>query len=171
VAVTDQDSGTSDVDPDVDPDLDPDVDPDLVPGRRPRPRVLVAVAVGGALGAAARYGVSQLLPPTAGRFPWATFWTNVSGAFALGFVLVVLIERYPPSTYVRPFVATGFLGGYTTFSTFAVDADLLVKDGHALTAAAYVAASVVVGLAAVTAGIRLARRVPAPRARPRPRPA
>jgi CrcB protein len=133
--------------------------------RRPRPGVapdvLAAVAAGGALGAPARYGLAQVVGTTAGGFPWATFWTNVSGSLALGFVLVLVTERFPPtrSRYLRPFFAVGFLGAYTTFSTFAVDVDLLVKDGHATTALAYVVASLVGGFAAVTAGIVLGRRV------------
>lgn len=125
---------------------------------RSRPGVLAAVAVGGALGAPARYGVAQLLPSAGGSFPWATFWTNVSGSFALGLLLALMIGRFPPSRYLRPFFATGFLGAFTTFSTFAVEIDLLVKDGHASIAVAYALASLVIGLAAAGAGIVLARR-------------
>lgn len=91
-----------------------------------------------------------------GSFPWATFWTNVSGSFALGVVLALIVDRFPPSRYLRPFVATGFLGAYTTYSTFAVETDVLFKDGHAAVAVAYVAASLVAGFLAVWAGIRLA---------------
>jgi CrcB protein len=108
-------------------------------------------------GAAARYGMSQWIHVPAGRFPWPTFWTNVSGAFALGLLLVVLLERFPPARYLRAFAATGFLGAYTTFSTFSVEADVLVKDGHASTAFAYVVASLVVGLGAAWAGMALGR--------------
>lgn len=135
------------------------IDPDLPlqPLARLDPRAVVAVALGGALGAPARYGISQLVPTAKDAFPWATFWTNVSGAFALGFILIWLIDRYPPSTYLRPFLATGFLGAYTTFSTFAVDADLLVKDGRPGLAVLYVIASLTAGLLAVWAGIGLGR--------------
>jgi len=133
------------------------------------PGVLVAVAAGGALGAPARYGLAQLVGVGAGGFPWATFWTNVSGSLALGLVLVLVVERFPPSRYVRPFVAVGFLGAYTTFSTFAVEVDLLVKDGHAETALVYVVASLVGGFAAVACGILLGRRVPVGRRRSPPR--
>ena len=157
------------------------VDPDLTPSdpaqpsphhhrageepgsRRParaQPRVLAAIAAGGALGAPARYGVAQVVHVAKDTFPWATLWTNVSGSFVLGFLLVLMIERFPPSRYLRPFFATGFLGAFTTFSTFAVEADLLVKDGRPAAGAAYVAVSLAAGLAAVWTGIAVARRMP-----------
>lgn len=126
---------------------------------RPAPlAVLGAIAAGGVLGTAARYGVSRLVPVVPGHFPWATFWTNVSGALALGVVLAVVLERFPPNRFARPFLATGFLGAYTTWSTFVVEADVLAKDGHAAVAGAYVAASVVAGCAAAWAGIRVGRK-------------
>jgi CrcB protein len=116
-----------------------------------------AIAVGGALGASARYGVTQLITVSPNSFPWATFWTNVSGSFALGVVLALVLERFPPSRYARAFAATGFLGAYTTYSTFAVETDLLVKDGHGGIAVAYVVASLVAGFVAVFLGMWLAR--------------
>ena len=125
--------------------------------------MLAAIAAGGALGAPARYGVAQLIHVAPGTFPWATFWTNVSGSLALGLVLGLLLEHFPPTRYLRPFVATGFLGAYTTFSTFAVESDLLVKDGHVAIAIAYAAGSLVAGFAAVYCGLRAARAVAAVR--------
>lgn len=124
--------------------------------------MLAAIALGGALGAPARYGVAQLIPVPSGRFPWATFWTNVSGSFALGLVLALLLERFPPSRYLRPFVATGFLGAYTTYSTFAVETVLLVRHGHPSLAAAYAGASLVAGFVAAWAGLLAGRGVPVP---------
>lgn len=131
--------------------------------RRADPWVLAAVALGGALGTPARYGMAQLIDTAPDSFPWATFWTNVSGSFALGFLLGIVLERFPPTRYLRPFIATGFLGAYTTYSTFAVETDLLIKNGHVLTALAYMAASLVAGLVAVWSGMWAARAVPLPR--------
>jgi CrcB protein len=165
-----QDDGDATVVP-IDPDLAP-FDPAEPSSthrparRRARPAVLAAIAAGGALGTPARYEVTQLIHVANGGFPWATFWTNVSGSFALGFLLILVIEHFPPSRYVRPFFATGFLGAFTTFSTFAVETDLLIKDGHALVAVTYALTSLFVGFAAVWAGIMLARLVPV---RPRSR--
>jgi CrcB protein len=79
----------------------------------------------------------------------------------LGLVIAVLVARYPMSRHLRPFLATGFLGAYTTYSTFAVETDLLVKNGHLAVALAYVAASVVVGLAAVRFGLNAGRSLTA----------
>ena len=130
------------------------------------PRILAAVALGALPGAAARYAVVQLITVPAGHFPWATFWTNVSGSLVLGFLLALLIERYPPALYTRAFAGTGFLGAYTTFSTFSVEADLLVKDGHTAVALAYVVASLAAGLMASWWGILAGRRLVHERARP-----
>ncbi|HEX2850950.1 MAG TPA: fluoride efflux transporter CrcB [Acidimicrobiales bacterium] len=127
-----------------------------------RPDVLAAIAAGGALGAPARYEVAQVIHVATGTFPWATFWTNVSGSFALGFIVILVIERFPPTRYLRPFFATGFLGAFTTFSTFAVEADLLIKDGHAAIGVAYAIGSLAAGFAAVWAGIVAARLIPLP---------
>jgi fluoride exporter len=125
--------------------------------RRVEPSVLVAIALGGALGAPARYGVAQLIHSAPGTFPWATFWTNITGSFVLGLFLAVLVERFPPTRYLRPFVATGFLGAYTTYSTFAVETDLLIKDGHAVIGIVYTVVSLLAGFAAVWLGISAAR--------------
>ena len=124
------------------------------------PDVLLAIALGGALGASARYGVAQLVVSPAGHFPWATFWTNISGSAVLGCVLALLVERFPPGRYLRPFVATGFLGAYTTFSTFMVESDLLVRDGRMVLALTYCVASLLAGLVAMVVGLGIGRRVP-----------
>jgi CrcB protein len=134
------------------------VDPDLGPGARStRPLVWLAISIGGILGTLARYGVSRAVHVAPGSFPWSTFAVNVTGSFVLGVLLTLLVERWPPSQYARPFAAIGFLGSYTTFSTWMVDADVLIKDGYAAIAVVYLAASLVAGLAAVGAGILVAR--------------
>ena len=116
------------------------------------------VAAGGILGVAARYGVTRAIPTAHEGFPWATFWINVSGSFVLGLFLVIALERVGPTKYLRPFFATGFLGSFTTFSTFSVETDLLIKGGHVWTAVAYVTATLVVGLLSAWLGIRVGRR-------------
>jgi CrcB protein len=125
--------------------------------------VYAAIALGGVLGALARYGMAQVIHVPANGFPTATFCVNISGSLLLGLVVALLLERFPPTRYVRPFIATGFCGAYTTYSTFAVETDLLVKNGRAPTALAYVAASFIVGFAAMWAGMWAARIAPLPR--------
>jgi hypothetical protein len=98
----------------VDPvDRDPAPSPSPASGRarhrpsgRAQPEVLAVIALGGMLGASARYGINRWLPTRPGGFPWATFWTNMSGSFLLGLLLVLLLERFPPTRLVRPFLAT-----------------------------------------------------------------
>jgi CrcB protein len=116
-------------------------------------RLAVAVAAGGALGSAARYGVAQAWPTPAHGFPWATFVTNVVGCLAIGLLLGVRRTRT-----VRAFVATGLLGGFTTFSTFAVEGDGLWRADRPWLAVGYVAATVVAALGAAWLGGTLIRR-------------
>ena len=116
-----------------------------------------AAALGGVLGALARWGIGTALRSSAGGWPWATLLVNVTGCALIGVLLGVLTARSPARPWLRPFLATGVLGGYTTFSTFAVDAVRLVDEGSAGTAAGYVAASVLGGLLAVVAGLTAAR--------------
>lgn len=127
------------------------------PSPRRSPAVLAAIAAGGAIGGLCRYGVARAIPPAVNGFPWATFWTNVSGSLLLGLVVVLAVHRFPESRWMRPFLATGVLGAYTTFSTLVVEADLLAGDGHGSTALLYAGASLVAGLAAAWAGLTLGR--------------
>jgi len=147
-----------------------DIQPEQPRARRERrPGVLAAVAAGGALGAPARYGISLAVTISPGTLPWGTLGINLSGSFALGAVLAVLLVRFPADRYLRPFLATGFLGAYTTYSTFATETDLLVRNGHAAVAAAYTVAGVGGGLAAAWAGLAAGRRIAGRRpARPVP---
>ena len=124
-----------------------------------RPDVLAMISAGGALGATARYGIEQAIPNAAGGFPWATFWINISGSLVLGLFLVIVLERLRPTRYLRPFFATGFVGSFTTFSTFAVETDLLIKDGHITMAAAYALSTLAVGLFCAWLGIVAGRLV------------
>lgn len=127
---------------------------------RRSPDVLAVVALGGMLGATARYGLAHWwLDNEPGRFPWATFWANVTGSALLAIVLVAVIERFPGHRYARPFLATGVIGAYTTMSTYTVETALLVKDGDAALGVVYAVTSLVGGVAAAYAGVRVTRAV------------
>jgi len=118
--------------------------------------VVAAVAIGGFLGALGRYELGLTWPSPPGHFPWTTFAINISGSFLLGLVLALLLERGGPRL-AQPFFCVGVLGAWTTMSTFAVEEDLLIKGGHAGTAAAYLLATLVVGVSATWIGVALAR--------------
>ena len=116
-------------------------------------------ALGGALGALARWGAAEALPTPPGAWPWATLLVNLTGCFLLGVLVAVLTARSPEPAWVRPFLAVGVLGGYTTYSTFAVEVVELVDDGAVALAAGYVLLSVVGAVAAVAGGALAGRRV------------
>ena len=120
---------------------------------------VAVVAIGGALGAAARYGVAILVARFwAGAFPLATFLINVSGSFILGFFATFAVEKSTLDPLWRLLVATGFVGAYTTFSTFEYETQALTETGATMIAVANIAASVIAGFAAVQLGVILARR-------------
>jgi CrcB protein len=120
----------------------------------------LAVAVGGALGAMARYYLNgSALSRVAVPFPTATFVINVTGSFILGFFLTLVTERVNVSPHLRLAVAVGFVGAYTTFSTFEYENAKLIEGREYLTAFLYVALSFIVGLAAVWGGIIMARKL------------
>ena len=120
--------------------------------------VLAVVAVGGALGALGRYGLSVAVPPSPGGFPWATFATNVSGCLLIGILMVSLTETAArPHRLLRPFLGVGLLGGYTTFSTYAMETQQLVTAGAPRLAALYLFGTLAVALTAVQVGIVVAR--------------
>lgn len=111
--------------------------------------VLAVIALGGALGALARYAVSYALAHPAAGFAWSTLLVNVSGCFALGAFVVVLGQLTAPHRLARPFVAVGVLGGYTTYSTFAVDAQRLLVAHRPEVAFGYIALTLAGCLAAM----------------------
>jgi CrcB protein len=119
--------------------------------------VLVVIAAGGALGSLARWAVGEALPSGPEGFPWSTFVENCTGAFALGALMVLVLDVWPPRRYLRPFLGVGVLGGYTTFSTYMLDARGLLATGLEATAFAYLAGTLLVGLLAVWLGIVAAR--------------
>lgn len=119
----------------------------------------VAVAIGGAIGACARYAAELAAPVSGTSWPWATFVVNISGALILGMLLAVAEAKFPdPKASVlarryRPFLITGVLGGYTTFSTFMVEAHGLINGGASVKAVAYIVTSVVLGVVAYLVGL------------------
>ncbi|MGV9537494.1 fluoride efflux transporter FluC [Streptosporangium sandarakinum] len=119
--------------------------------------VLAFVAAGGAAGATARYGAGLLWPTPDGSFPWTTLGVNAVGCLLIGVLMAVLAAASAAPAWVRPFLGTGVLGGFTTFSTFSVDIQGLLLGGRPGVALAYLAATPVAALIAVTAGSRVAR--------------
>ncbi|GGV80992.1 MULTISPECIES: fluoride efflux transporter CrcB [Streptomyces] len=137
-------------------------------GRRPRwdqAPTVVAVALGGAVGASARYGASLLWPTAAGTLPWTTLWVNVVGCAVMGVFMVLITEVRPVHPLLRPFFGTGVLGGFTTFSTYAVDAHTLLDGGRPRTGFAYLALTLCAALAAVWLAATVTRRLVAWRQR------
>ena len=114
------------------------------------------VALGGAIGSAARYLVGGWFAARFGAaFPYGTFVINVTGSFIIGFFLAFAQDRVSISPYWRLFFAVGFVGGYTTFSTFEYESIRLFQDGKMLLAAVYLIGSVVAGGVAAIAGVAL----------------
>ena len=118
----------------------------------------LAIAVGGTLGCWLRYGQTLMVQSIWGReFPSATLSINVIGSFLMGFLFVATTERIEISNAVRIGILTGFLGGYTTFSTFSMETLLLVQNGAWLRALLYVVLSVALGFGGAVLGMFLAR--------------
>ncbi|EWT01902.1 camphor resistance protein CrcB [Intrasporangium oryzae NRRL B-24470] len=145
-------------------------DPDVTAADRPRAvareglvrgrlDVLGVIAVGGALGSAARFGLATIVPHGRTEIAWSTVIANLTGAFLLGLLMVFVNEVWPPQRYVRPFLGVGVLGGYTTFSTYMLDAHALVDAGRALSLVTYLLSTLVGGLVAVWLGAASGRLV------------
>ena len=115
----------------------------------------VLVALGGAVGALARWALVLALPRSSGDWPWATLTVNLLGCLLIGVLLAVLSARRPDDEHLRTFLGAGVLGGFTTFSAFAVEVADLLRAGVPVMAAGYVAVSVLGGLLAVAVGLRI----------------
>lgn len=126
--------------------------------RNPQTAAVAVVALGGATGASARYGAALLWPTPTGGFPWTTLVVNVVGCAVIGVFMVVISEAWTAHRLVRPFFGTGVLGGFTTFSTYAVDIERLVAGGRARTGLAYLGLTLLAALAAVWSAVWLTRR-------------
>ena len=122
-------------------------------------RTLVAVAIASAFGGLARYMLGGVLARAGSSFPWETLVINVSGSLALGFLFTYLVEITVTPAWLRAALLVGLLGSYTTFSTFSLESFRLLEDGAYAPALANLLGSLVAGLAAVYAGIVLARAV------------
>lgn len=119
----------------------------------------LTVALGGALGATLRWLVTGWAGRALGHgFPWGTLGVNVTGSFVMGLAAVIMMERFPGSWgRFAPFLMTGVLGGFTTFSAFSLDALYLIERGRLAAAAGYMAGSVALCVLALFAGLALAR--------------
>lgn len=145
--------------------IDPDVDLHVpaqraeTAGARKWP-VLAAMSAGGAVGALTRYAAAVLWPAPVGAFPWAVFWANVLGCALIG-VLMALVSEHGRSAHplVRPFLGVGVLGGFTTFSTYALDFSELLEREEAGTAMAYAAGTVAGAMGAVWLAASVTRAV------------
>jgi CrcB protein len=125
-----------------------------------RSMAYLLIGIGGFLGANARYLVAEWITARLGpTFPFGTFVINISGSFVLGFFLIFISERLLIHPNWRLFFAIGFLGAYTTFSTFSFENFALIQERSYLLAGANMLGSVLLGLAAVVAGIIVARLV------------
>jgi len=126
---------------------------------RPPSPVLVAVAIGGSAGATSRYLLGLLFPDHAGGFPWTTFVINVTGCLAIGVLAGVLDGHRVTHPLVHPLLGPGFLGGYTTLSTYADQTRALLVAGRWGVASAYVIGTLAAALPAVWLGLRLVDRL------------
>jgi fluoride exporter len=125
---------------------------------------VAVLSIGGVLGVNARYWLGIIINRWTGvQFPWATFAINISGSFAIGF-LSELLARWLPHPHARLLVVVGFLGGYTTFSSFSFESLALWERGELALCMAYMGGSVAAGFAAVVLGAALGRELTVPRA-------
>lgn len=120
-------------------------------------RTIWVVAIASAFGGLSRYLLGGLIARAGASFPWETLVINVTGSFVLGFLFTMFVEVAVTPGWLRAGLLVGFLGSYTTFSTFELESFRLIEDGAYAAALANLIGSLVVGLAAVYAGIVLAR--------------
>ena len=117
-----------------------------------------AVAIGGALGSIARYALSTwIFDVSSHKFPYATLAVNVLGSFVMGILFVIIVEKAALPTEMRSLLMIGFLGAFTTFSTFSLDALGLWQNGHIFMSLVYMLATVILRLIAISSAIWLTR--------------
>ena len=118
----------------------------------------LAVAIGGALGSVARYALSSwIFDITSQKFPYATLIVNVAGSFVMGILFVVIVERAALPAEMRSLLMIGFIGAFTTFSAFSLDALGLWQNGHVLMSVIYMITTVILCLVAISTAIWLTR--------------
>lgn len=124
------------------------------------PLFIASIALGGAIGAVARHSVSVLTGSVLGSgFPWGTLTVNIVGSFLMGVLIELSALKLSIGPELRAFLVTGFLGAFTTFSTFSLDVATLYERGNLGLAALYVSVSVVVGISALFGAIALVRGI------------
>jgi len=119
--------------------------------------LLAVIALGGAIGAVARHAASLMLPVASGDWPWATLLVNLTGSALIGVLLVHVTARPGRHRLLRSFLGIGVLGGYTTFSTYAVDAVTLVTEGRPVLALGYLAVTAVGAVLAVAVAVAVTK--------------
>ena len=121
---------------------------------------ILSVALGGAFGAVARYGIGVWISSKwIHNFPLHTFLINISGAFLLGFLNTLFLDKLTINPEIRIALTVGFLGAFTTFSTFGYEAIILIKEGNIATAGFYTLSSILIGFVGVFLGMGLARLI------------
>lgn len=121
---------------------------------------ILSIAIGGAFGAVARYLINvSPLSSVFDKFPLPTFVINITGSFLIGFLMILFADKYSSNENLRMAIIVGFLGAFTTFSTFEMEMFGLVREKQLITAVLYLALSVLVGFIGVVAGVSLGRRV------------
>jgi CrcB protein len=121
---------------------------------------ILAVAIGGAFGAVARHLINiSPLANVFGKFPLPTFFINITGSFFIGFLSILLFDKFAVNENLRIAIIVGFLGAFTTFSTFELEIFALVRDRYFTTAFAYLFLSVFVGFVGILSGVWLARKL------------
>jgi CrcB protein len=122
--------------------------------------IWLAVALGGALGAVGRYGLIYYLMPVQGKqFPWGTLTANIIGSALVGLCYFIIVEKQWVAIEWRPFLMVGFLGAFTTYSTFALESFLLWQEGQISYALSYAVASLLGCILAVSASIFIATKL------------
>ena len=152
------------VDVDADLPIDPDAEVFLPKDDAHRLReeidIVLVILVGGFLGTLCRYELSTHWSQPSTSFPLTIFTINVTGSFLIGIILTTIIEKMRVTRYVRPLTCVGFLGGWTTMSTLAVESDHLISSNHLGVAMVYIFATMSITPVVAAIGISLAHLLP-----------